>query len=173
MVQIDWTWTVAILEKGMLTESISYTIQCKDIASYQQLGYNLRNLSWLPELKQQSSLIGREQRGKERGNSGHNMWIRRRSLWLVQIISCLARRSRLLLEPQKTTCVVAFVCGMRPSVEFVSLISDLNSEIKIGVKLGQDHTFPISFAPFPKHWSILNQTWCVCRCKMRVSVSGD
>ena len=71
----------------------------KDIASYQQLGYNSRNLSWSHEPKQQSSLIGREQREKVRGKPSHIMWIMRGSLLLVQIISCLARGSRLLLKP--------------------------------------------------------------------------
>ena len=78
----------------------------KDIAGYIQLGYNSRNISWLSELKQQSFLIGREQRETERGKPGHNTWIMKGSFWLVQIISCLVRGSRRLLEAQNTDCTL-------------------------------------------------------------------
>ena len=74
--------------------------------SLSETSHVIHRTSCTAESKQQSFLIGPEQREKEKGKPGHNTWIMRGSFWLVQIISCSVRGSRLLLEDQNTDCTL-------------------------------------------------------------------
>ena len=89
----------------------------KDITTCQRLGYNSRNLSIRDfSCDTQDFLYGRVKaaifshwsraKEKEKGKPGHNTLIMRGSFWLVQIISCSVRGSRLLLEDQNTDCTL-------------------------------------------------------------------
>ena len=74
--------------------------------SLSETSHVIHRTSCTAESKQQSFLIGPEQKEKEKGKPGHNTLIMRGSFWLVQIISCSVRGSRLLLEDQNTDCTL-------------------------------------------------------------------